>query len=446
MKPDTLKILYSSLLKIFNSYIYEFNTYFKEYLNEFDLINDLEKLNQAGILNSKSLGILNSKSTVVPNSQLINVTNSKSSLILNSQSTNILNSKFTPTLNSKSLKQLLKNSVITAPLAGISDNTFRIFAKAFGSYLNFTEMISSYGVYYNNKETLKLSFISDFERPCGIQIFGFQPEILAEAAKILEESADLIDINMGCPVPKVLKAKSGGYLLTDENQIEKILKKVKNTINKPLSIKIRLGWDYNNINALKVCQIAQDCGVGLVTIHGRTVKQGFIGDVNYEKIKEVKSKVKIPVIISGDIDSPQKALNVLNYTECDGVMIGRAARGRLWIFHDILFFINLFLKSLKDNLNLGLELDSNLGFNLSSFKSFKSFNFEPSLDFKKEFAVLYLKFLVFFLGEEKAVKEFRKHFAWIFKWIKNASKLRQEFNTIAKLSDAVGVIESINSG
>ncbi len=241
----------------------------------------------------------------------------------------------------------LQNPLITAPLAGISDNTFRIFAKAFGSSLNFTEMISSYGVYYKNKETISLSFVTDYERPCAIQIFGSEPEILAHAAEVLEQSADLIDINMGCPVPKVLKTKSGGYLLTDEDKVKQIIKKVRERIKKPLTIKIRIGWDKNNINALRICKIAQEFGVDAITIHGRTVKQGFSGQANYEVIKDVKKNLNIPVIISGDIDGPLKAIKVLSYTGCDGLMIGRAALGKPWIFYNILFLLNSLKKDLR---------------------------------------------------------------------------------------------------
>jgi tRNA-dihydrouridine synthase B len=298
----------------------------------------------------------------------------------------------------------LKGRLVTAPLAGVSDNTFRIFAEAFGSSLNFTEMISSYGVHYKNRQTESLSYITDLERPCGIQIFGSDPDIMAESATILEEKADIIDINMGCPVPKVLKTGSGGYLLTDIKRVGQITKKVRSRIKKPLSIKIRSGWDRNTVNAVEVSKILQDNGADMVTIHPRTVKQGFTGEADYDLAGRVKKALEIPVIVSGDIDSPVKAGGVLALTGCDGAMIGRAAKGRPWIFYDV---------------------------------------FDPDAEFKKSFALLYLKFLIFFYQEEKAVREFRKYFAWIFRTVRNTVRLRQEFNFVEDYEGAERIIQRI---
>ncbi len=333
----------------------------------------------------------------------------------------------------------IKNPLITAPLAGISDNTFRIFAKAFGSSLNYTEMISSYGVYYKNKNTIQLSNITKYEKPCSIQIFGSDPNIIAHAAQALEQSGDIIDINMGCPVPKVLKTKSGGFLLTDEERIKLILKKVRKSIKKPLTIKIRLGWDKNNINAQNICKIAEDCGIDAIAIHGRTVKQGFSGSVNYDIIKNIKRSVKIPVIVSGDIDSTLKALWVLDFTGCEGLMIGRAAKGALWVFYN--FFNAIGIHFLKNNLN-SLNKDKNFFVKIDNIFDI-GFDYNPTKEFKKEFAVLYLKFLIYFFGQEKALKEFRKHFVWIFKGVDNISIKRQEFSYIEELESAIKLISNI---
>ncbi|MCJ7727376.1 MAG: tRNA-dihydrouridine synthase, partial [Actinobacteria bacterium] len=231
--------------------------------------------------------------------------------------------------------------------------------------------------------------------------------------------ADIIDINMGCPVPKILKAKSGGYLLQDEAKIEKIITGLSSVLKKPVTVKTRIGWDSNNINILNIAKIAEGSGASAISIHGRTVKQGFSGDVDYELIKKVKEKVKIPVIVSGDIDSPLKAKEILDYTGCDGIMIGRAVKGRLWLMMDMLIFIIG---------NGGRVIDP---------------EFNPGIDWKKEFSKIYLKFLINFKGENKAVREFRKHLCWIFKGSGGISRARSEFFKIESFKDAVNCINNI---
>ena len=332
----------------------------------------------------------------------------------------------------------IKNPIISAPLAGISDNTFRIFASAFGTALNFTEMISSFGVHYNNRATEKLSYITEYERPCAVQIFGCDPEIILEAAQKLEERADIIDINMGCPVPKVLKTKSGGFLLNDKKNVEKIIFKVAGKIKKPLTIKIRLGWDANNINAPDIVKIAENNGAAAVTIHGRTVKQGFNGKADYEIIKTIKENSKIPVIVSGDINSPRKAKQVLDYTGCEAAMIGRSARGKPWIFFNMISCLNNFSikrNTTEKNDRNRLLPDSNIILDL--------FNFEPSNEFKKKFSLLYLKFLIEFEGEESAVRQFRKYLVWIFKGVSNISRIKKEFFTIKNCNDLAELLNPI---
>ncbi|HEY4695948.1 MAG TPA: tRNA dihydrouridine synthase DusB [Candidatus Hydromicrobium sp.] len=313
----------------------------------------------------------------------------------------------------------IKNPLISAPLAGISDNTFRIFARFFGSALNCTEMITSYGIIYRHKKSLTLADITAYERPCAVQIFGPEPEIIAEAAVQVEDRADIIDINMGCPVHKVLKAKSGGYLIQDEEKVKKIISRLSSVLKKPLTVKTRIGWDTGSINILNIAKIVEDSGANAISIHGRTVKQGFSGVVNYELIKKVKEKVKIPVIVSGDIDSPRKAAEILDYTGCDGIMIGRAVRGRLWLLVNILIFLLGDSEKLNDPV------------------------FDPDVDWKKEFSKLYLKFMVYFKDENKVLKEFRKHLCWIFKGIKGISKVRDGFFKIDSLEDAIEFIDNI---
>lgn len=317
----------------------------------------------------------------------------------------------------------IRNPVISAPLAGISDNTYRIFAGFFGSALTYTGMITAYGIHYNHNKSLALADITEYERPCTLQLFGSDPGVIAEAAAKVEDRADIIDINMGCSVPKILRAKSGGYLLQDEVKVEKIIKKLSSILKKPLTVKIRTGWDSNSINVLNIAKIAECSGAGAISIHGRTVKQRFSGKVDYGLIKKVKGKVKIPVIASGDIDSPERALKVLDYTGCDGIMIGRATKGRLWLIMNILMAV-----SGRDGVNSKIECAE----------------FEPDVDWKKEFSKLYLKFLIYFKGENKGVKEFRKHLSWIFKGTEGINRTKYEFFKIKNFTEALNCIDRVD--
>ncbi len=311
----------------------------------------------------------------------------------------------------------INNPVISAPLAGISDNTFRIFSKFFGCGLTFSEMITSFGLYYNHKKSMALSMLTEMERPCAVQIFGSEPAVMAEAAARLEGIADIIDINMGCPVPKILKSGSGGRLLKDMGKAGKIIRAVTGRAGVPVTVKVRLGWDSKSINVLDMAKMAQEEGAQAITIHGRTVKQGFAGSADYRYIREVKQKVNIAVIASGDIGTPTKAQEVIKYTGCDAVMTGRDAKGAMWVFMDILLGF------------LGLESGGN-----------------PDLEWRKEFAECYLKFLIFFKGEEKAVREFRKYLSWIFKGIRGISRVKKNFFAIKSFDDAREVMDSLKDG
>jgi tRNA-dihydrouridine synthase B len=322
---------------------------------------------------------------------------------------------------------LVKNPVIAAPLAGISDNTYRIFARYFGSALTCSEMISSYGIHFNHAASLELAHVTDFERPVALQIFGSEPAVLLDAAQKIESIADIVDINMGCPVPKVLKSKSGGFLLQDEDKVGQIISKIAGRITKPLTVKLRIGWDKNSINIFNIARMAQASGAAAISIHGRTVKQGFGGEVNYEVIKKVKEFVSIPVIASGDIDSPAKAKQVLDYTGCDAVMVGRASKGTPWIFYNILM-----------NLKNGLNTVSGDSRDISFYNDFK-----PDIDFKKKFAELYLRFLMSFSSEEKAVKEFRKYLSWIFKGTRGINRFKHKFFAIESFEDVSKIMENL---
>jgi len=314
------------------------------------------------------------------------------------------------------------NPIISAPLAGISDNTFRIFARYFGCSLTYSEMITSYGLHYDHKKSSELIKITEFERPCALQLFGSDPGVMAEAAAKVSENADIIDINMGCPVPKIIKAKSGGYLMQEEELAGRIISSMADALDKPLTVKTRIGWNRDNINAVNMAKIAQECGASAITIHGRTVKQGFSGKVDYGEIKKVKETIDIPVIASGDILNAGDALKIMEYTGCDGVMLGRAAKGTLWLFLGMVISFLLMEK--------GYDIDDMP-------------EGDPGKDWKKRFAGLYLRFLVHFKGEFKAVREFRKHLSWIFKGERDIAKARKKFFLIEDIDDAMEVIDSI---
>lgn len=326
----------------------------------------------------------------------------------------------------------IKNPVISAPMAGISDNTYRIFARYFGSSLLYSEMITSYGLFYGHEKSIKMTYATEFERPFTLQLFGSKPEIIASAAQMLEEKSEIIDINMGCPVPKVVKTGSGGALLRDEDLIRQIIKKVKQTIKKPLTVKLRLGWDFNSINIEKTALIAESEGADAIAVHARTVRQGYSGNAEYSHLRDLKKKLKIPVIISGDIDNPFKAYKLLNDTNCEGIMIGRAARGNPWIFAAILIGIILLDRNLFDENGADLE---------KKFK--KDIDYFLNNDIKVKILILYLKSLIHFMGEEKAVKEFRKILAWAFRGIRNINDIKKDFFEINNFKEAEKIMDSL---
>ncbi len=244
-------------------------------------------------------------------------------------------------------------------MAGITDNAFRTFMREMGCGVIITELVSAYGIEYRSQRTLDLMKYAEIQRPLGVQIFGEEGEILAKAAQYVESTgADFVDINLGCPVPKVVKKGAGSALLRDPLALQKILTQVKNRIKIPLTIKIRTGWCDKTINTLDIVNAAADAGVTWVAIHGRTRAQGYSGLANWDLIKEVKSKSPIPIIGNGDIQSPAKAVQRLKESGCDGVMIGRGCLKNPWIFQQA-----------QEILNSGKEIPSiKRDFNQSLFR------------------------------------------------------------------------------
>ena len=302
---------------------------------------------------------------------------------------------------------ILSGNVFLAPLAGITDTPFRILTKRFGACLVYTEMVSAEGLSRGNTDSLRLLYFGDEERPIGVQIFGSHPENMAQACRVVEKTKpDLIDINFGCPVKKVVQRNGGAALLKDLNLIKKILVTVIQSTHVPVTVKTRAGWDQKNIVALPVAKIAEECGASAITIHPRTQKDDYSVKANWDLIAQVKKEVKIPVIGSGDIFTPQDAKNMLDSTGCDAVMIGRGALGNPWIFSQI----NHFLKC-------GETLP------------------EPSLEERIRICLEHAELSVKEKGEYVGLTTMRKHMAWYTMWMPRSKELRQKVFTLETLEE-----------
>jgi len=298
----------------------------------------------------------------------------------------------------------LDNNVFLAPMAGVTDLSFRILCKEQNAGLIYTEMVSAKGLYYGDKKTEKLMEIEDKERPVSLQIFGSDANIMA---KVVEdklnnrEDIDIIDINMGCPTPKIVKNGDGSALLKKPELIKEIVSKVVKVSRKPVTVKIRTGWDENNINAVHIARIIEESGADLVAVHGRTREQFYSGKADWNIIRKVKDALTIPVIGNGDIFSPEDAKRMIDHTNCDGVMIGRGARGNPWIF-------NRTIKLLNEDILIP----------------------EPSDEERINMCINHLNLLCQHKGEEIAVKEIRKHIGWYIKGMHNSTSIRGKLSTM----------------
>lgn len=235
------------------------------------------------------------------------------------------------------LEALKSNPFVLAPMAGITDHAFRTFMRKLGAGVVVTELVSANGIEYKSERTMDLMSFDESQRPIGIQLFGEDPEILARAAQVAEaQGCDFVDLNFGCPVPKVVKKGAGSAMLKDLVTLQKVLSSVKAAVQIPVTIKIRTGWDANSLNAIEVCNIAYNEGITWVAIHGRTRAQGYSGLADWQYIQQVKSSTKIPVLGNGDITSPHKAVQRMKESGCDGVLIGRGCLKNPYIFMDAL--------------------------------------------------------------------------------------------------------------
>ena len=236
----------------------------------------------------------------------------------------------------------IKNKVVLAPMAGISNSAFRTIVKEMGCGLVVAEMVSDKAIYYGSTKTIDMLYMTDFERPISQQIFGSDKESFIEAAKFIEKTMkpDIININMGCPVPKVAqRAQAGSALLKNPNKVYEIVKSVVENVNIPVTVKIRSGWDSNSINAVEIAKICEKAGASAITVHGRTRSQGYSGKADLNIIKEEKEAVNIPVIGNGDIKTPEDAKRMLNETNCDAIMIGRGVLGNPWLIEDTIKYL-----------------------------------------------------------------------------------------------------------
>jgi len=299
----------------------------------------------------------------------------------------------------------LENNIFSAPMAGVSDLPYREILKEMGAGLVFTEMVSAKALWYKDKKTHQLMQMSERERPVAVQIFGNDPEIMAYGAKTARDAgADVIDINMGCPVPKVAGNGDGSALMKDPKLAGQIVKAVKNAIDCPLTVKIRKGWDDSNINAVEFAEIIQENGADLVTVHGRTRAQMYSGKADWEIIARVKEKLDIPVIGNGDIFEAADALEMIKQTGCDGVMPARGLQGNPWL-----------IKQINELLNTGKVVTV------------------PSMEEKKEMAYRHCEMLVKAYGEYNGIRQSRSHLLWYMKGFKDAAKIRGKMGTVENL-------------
>ena len=308
----------------------------------------------------------------------------------------------------------LENNVILGPMAGVTDLPFRLLCREQGAGLVCMEMVSAKAVFYGNRNTKELLQVNPGERPVSLQLFGSDPEVLSDIAARLEEGPyDLFDLNMGCPVPKVVKNGEGSALMKDPKLVERILSSMVRALKKPVTVKIRKGFNDESVNAVEIARIAEGCGAAAVAVHGRTREQYYSGKADWEIIRQVKEAVSIPVIGNGDVDSPEAAKRMLAETGCDGVMVARGAKGNPWIF-----------KRITEYLETGRIPP------------------KPSREEVKAMMLRHGEMMVEFKGEAAAMREMRKHVAWYTAGWPHSAALRNDINAVETMEALRELIET----
>ncbi|EII2050789.1 tRNA dihydrouridine synthase DusB [Staphylococcus pseudintermedius] len=307
----------------------------------------------------------------------------------------------------------IENRVVLAPMAGVCNSAFRLTVKEFGAGLVCAEMVSDKAILFNNPKTMKMLYIDENERPLSLQIFGGEKETLVEAAEYVDKNttADIIDINMGCPVSKIIKCEAGARWLLDPNKIYEMVSAVTERVSKPVTCKMRIGWDEDHIFAVENAKAAERAGAAAISLHGRTRVQMYEGKADWDIIRQVKEAVNIPVIGNGDVTSPELAEKMLKETGVDAVMIGREALGNPWMIYRTVHY-----------LETGELID------------------EPQIDEKIEIALLHLNRLVDLKGEKVGVMEMRKHASWYLKGVRGNGKARKALNQAETLAEMTEIL------